>query len=64
MTGRPRSLASAVSATVTARTWVTPPGEPSASGVEIVCTESTTSSPGRRVSTWDTMALRSDSAAR
>ena len=45
-TGSPRSLASAVSATVTARVWVTPPGEPSTVAVDMVWMESTTSRPG------------------
>ncbi len=35
-----------VSAVVTARTWVTPPVTPSASVVDMVCTESTTTSDG------------------
>ena len=39
---RPVVLASHVSAVVTARTWVTPPVTPSASVVDMVCTESTT----------------------
>ena len=63
-TGSPRSLASPVSATVTARTWVTPPGAPSAVSVDMVCTESTTSSRGATASMWATIADRSDSAAR
>ena len=42
----PRSLATATSAAVTARTWVTPPGTPSVPGAEMVCTESSTSRPG------------------
>ena len=42
----PRRLATRTSAPVTSRTWLTPPGEPSASAVPIVCTESTTSSDG------------------
>ena len=36
----PRSLATATSAAVTARTWVTPPATPSVPGAEMVCTES------------------------
>ncbi len=39
-------LAAMVSAVVTARTWVTPPVTPSASVVDMVCTESTTTSAG------------------
>ncbi len=49
---------------VTARTWVTPPGTPSVPGVEMVCTESTTSSPGLTASTWPRTAERSVSEAR
>ena len=45
-TGSPRSLASPVSATVTARVCVTPPGAPSASAVDIVWMESTISRSG------------------
>ena len=40
------------SATVTARTCVTPPGAPSAVSVDMVCTESTTSSCGATASMW------------
>ena len=49
---------------MTARTWVTPPGEPSTSGDDMVCTESTTSNPGCTASTWPSSADRSLSAAR
>ena len=42
----PVVLAVIVSAVVTARTWVTPPVTPSASVVDIVCTESTTTREG------------------
>jgi len=42
----PVVLAADVSAVVTARTWVTPPVTPSASVVDIVCTESTTTNDG------------------
>ena len=42
----PRSLATATSAAVTARTCVTPPATPSMPGAEMVCTESMTSRPG------------------
>ena len=48
----PRSLATAISAAATARTWVTPPAVPSTAGEAIVCTESTTSRPGSTASTW------------
>ena len=39
-------LATRTRAPVTSRTWVTPPGEPSASAVPTVCTESSTISDG------------------
>ena len=57
-------MASPVSATVTARVCVTPPGPPSASAVDIVWMESTISRSGRSSSRCPTMAPRSDSAAR
>jgi hypothetical protein len=60
----PRSFARVTRAAVTARTWVTPPGTPSVPGVEIVCTESITSSPGWTASRWPITAPRSLSAAR
>ena len=41
----PRSLATAISAAATARTWVTPPGAPSTPAAAIVCTESTIEQP-------------------
>ncbi len=63
-TGRPRSLASATSPEVTARTCVGPPGLPSTWGEDMVCTESTMSRPGLISSTWDSTAARSLSAAR
>ena len=53
-----------VSAVVTARTWVTPPVTPSASVVDMVCTESTTTSVGLTSSMWPSAVCRSDSAAR
>ncbi len=59
-----RSLATATSAAVTARTWVTPPGTPSVPGAVMVCTESTTSSPGLTASRCPSSASRSVSAAR
>ena len=59
-----RSLATAVSAAATSRTWVTPPGTPSTSTAAIVCTESMISSLGWTHSTCDTIAPRSVSAAR
>ena len=59
-----RSLATAVSAAATSRTWVTPPGTPSTSAAAIVCTESMISSLGWTHSTCDTIASRSVSAAR
>ena len=59
----PRSLATAMSAAVTARICVTPPAEPSACALAMVCTLSTTSSPGRTASTWASTAPRSVSAA-
>ena len=39
-------MASAVSAAVISRTWVTPPGTPSTPAALMVCTESTISSAG------------------
>ncbi len=60
----PRSFATATSAAVTARTWVTPPATPSVPGTEMVCTESMTSSPGLTASRWPRTASRSVSAAR
>src|SRR5699024_5072832 len=63
-TGSPRSLAKATSAAVTERTWVTPPGDPSACAEDIVCTESTMSIPGSTSSTCVNSAPRSLSAAR
>ena len=46
MIATPVVFAAIVSAVVTARTWVTPPVTPSASVVDMVCTESTTMSVG------------------
>ena len=60
----PLALAAAVSAAVTARTCVTPPATPSASVVDIVCTESTMTSAGRTVAMCSSAVCRSDSAAR
>ena len=48
----PRRLATRTSAPVTSRTWVTPPGEPSASAVPMDCTESSTISDGCTSSMW------------
>ena len=48
----PVVLAAMVSAVVTARTWVTPPVTPSVSAVDMVCTESTTTSVGWTSSMW------------
>ena len=59
-----RRLAVRTSAPVTSRIWLTPPGEPSASAVAIVWTESTTSSDGSTCSTWPSTVPRSVSAAR
>ena len=64
ITAMPRCLATRIKAAVTSRIWVTPPGEPSASAVPMVCTESTTSSEGRTSSTWPSTVPRSVSAAR
>ena len=64
MTAMPLRLATRTSAPVTSRTCVTPPGEPSASAVPTVCTESTTISDGRTSSTWPSTVPRSVSAAR
>ncbi len=47
-----RYFASAISAAATARICGTPPAELSTCPVVIVCTESTTSSPGSTSSTW------------
>src|SRR5579875_1163295 len=60
----PVVLAADVSAVVTARTWLTPPVTPSASVLDMVCTESTTTSVGCTTSMWPSTACRSDSAAR
>ena len=60
----PRALATAMSAAATARICGTPPAAPSLASLEIVCTESTTSRPGRTSSTWVSRAPRSFSAAR
>ena len=46
-----RSLATAVRAAATARTWLTPPAVPSTAADAIVCTESTISSRGLTSST-------------
>ena len=46
MVASDRSLATAVRAPATARTWVTPPGTPSTSAAAMVCTESMMSSRG------------------
>ena len=46
ITAMPRRFATRTNALVTSRTWVTPPGDPSASAVPIVCTESSTMSDG------------------
>ena len=59
-----RCLASAVSAAVTSRTWVTPPGTPSTPAALMVCTESTMSSRGSTASTCASSAAKSVSAAR
>jgi len=59
-----RSLATEISALATARTWVTPPAEPSMSAAATVCTESMMSSPGSIASTCPSTASRSVSAAR
>ena len=59
-----RCLASAVSAPVTSRIWVTPPGAPSTPSAEMVCTESTMSRPGFTASTCSSSAPKSVSAAR
>ena len=53
-----------VRAVVTARTWVTPPVTPSASVLDNVCTESTTTRLGRTASMCPSAVPRSDSAAR
>ena len=49
---------------MTSRTWVTPPGEPSASAVAMDWTESSTSSDGATCSMWPSTVPRSVSAAR
>ena len=59
-----RCLASAVSAAVISRTWVTPPGTPSMPAALMVCTESTMSSAGLTASTCASSAPKSVSAAR
>ena len=59
-----RSLATAMSAPATARTWVTPPAAPSTCVEAIVWTESTTSSEGPTASTWPRSAPSSVSPAR
>ena len=59
-----RSLATAVSADATSRTWVTPPGTPSTPAAAIVCTESMISSRGCTCSTCPSTTSRSVSAAR
>ena len=64
ITAIPRRLATRTRAAVTSRTWVTPPGEPSASAVPMVCTESTTSNDGATSSMWPSTVPRSVSAAR
>ena len=57
-------LAYPVSAVVTARTCVTPPVTPSASVVDMVCTESTMTRLGFTSSMWPSAICRSDSPAR
>ena len=64
ITAMPRRLATRTSAPVTSRTWVTPPGEPSASAVPTVCTESSTISDGWTSSMCPSTVPRSVSAAR
>ena len=59
-----RSLATAVSAAATSRTWVTPPGTPSTPAAAMVCTESMISSRGCTASTCPSTTSRSVSAAR
>ena len=59
-----RSLATAVSAAATSRTWVTPPGTPSTPAAAIVCTESMISSRGCTWSMCASTTSRSVSAAR
>jgi len=60
----PEDFAAAVSAAVTARTWVTPPATPSVVASATVCTESTIARPGCTASRWPRMVCRSQSAAR
>ena len=62
-TGILRSLARAMIAAATARTWLVPPAEPSTSAEAMVCTESTISSAGLACSTWPSTAPSSVSAA-
>ena len=64
ITAIPRRLATRTRAPVTSRTWVGPPGEPSASAVPTVCTESSTISDGDTSSMWPRIVPRSVSAAR
>ena len=59
-----RSLATAMSAPATARTWVTPPALPSTCAEAMVWTESTTSREGPAASTCPSRAPSSVSAAR
>ncbi len=60
----PLDFAAAVSAVVTARTWVTPPTTPSVSPAFMVCTESTITRLGLTASMWPSTVATSDSAAR
>ena len=63
-TGRPRSLAIAISPAATVRTCVTPPGPPCALTVDMVWMESTINIDGFTASTCPSNALSSLSAAR